>query len=259
MYVEDPIKALWYSPPGHGKTTLLGTAINDKRVSPMLLLEFEGGTRSIQSKIRKIKLEDLGEKKPTLDKIDVIQIREWQDFNIVYDFLLEGKHEYRSIGIDSLSEINYLNMSESLQLALKEDKRHDPDIPEQRDYLRSAGQMRRLVRFFRDLPIHVFLTATSTWSQDPQTRENKLWPALTGKLSFEVPGLVEIVGYLAVVEEDDRTERWLFVQPSGKFEAKDRTEGGRLGEYIIEPTIPKILDLIEGKERKEKTDDKVQS
>ena len=59
MFIEDAIKALWYAPPGHGKTTLLGTAVNDERVSPMLLLEFEGGTRSIQSKIRKIKLEEL--------------------------------------------------------------------------------------------------------------------------------------------------------------------------------------------------------
>ena len=150
-------------------------------------------------------------------------------------------------------------MDEALQLALKEDKRHDPDIPEQRDYLRSAGQMRRLVRFFRDLPIHVFFTASAAWLQDPQTRENKLWPSLTGKLAFEIPGLVEIVGYLAIVENEDKTERWLFTQPSGRFEAKDRTEGGKLGEYIIEPTIPKILDLIEGKNRKEKVDDKVQS
>jgi hypothetical protein len=258
VIMTEAIKALWYSPPGHGKTTLLGTAVGDKRVSPMLLLEFEAGTRSIESKIRKIKLEELGAKKPTIDKIDVVSIQTWADFDIAYDFLLEGNHDYKSVGLDSLSEINWLNMSEALRIAMTEDRKHDPDIPEQRDYLRSAGQIRKLVRFFRNLPLHVFFTSNAQWLQDPQTRDNKLWPSLTGKLAFEIPGLVEIVGYLAIVdEEDDKTSRWLFVQPTGRFEAKDRTEGGKLGEYIVEPTIPKIFDLIEGKEVKE--NDNVQS
>lgn len=249
MIVEDALKMLVYSPPGHGKTTLLGTGAGDPRISPMLILEFEGGTRSIKSKIRKIKLEKLGETEPTVDKIDVIQIQSWDDFDVVYDFLDSADHGYRSLGLDSLSEMNYLNMTEALALALREDKKHDPDIPEQRDYLRSAGQMRRLVRFFRDLPMHVFFTAGASTQQDPRTKEYKAWPSLTGKLTFEIPGLVEIVGYLAVVDVDgdgenpDTTERWLFVQPTGKFEAKDRTEGGMLGEYIENPTLPQIFDL----------------
>lgn len=249
--VEDPLKIMVYSPPGHGKTTLLGTGAGDKRISPMLILEFEGGTRSIKSKIRKIKLEELGEKAPTVEKIDVIQIQKWEDFEVVYDFLESVDHGYKSLGLDSLTEMNYLNMSEALALALREDKKHDPDIPEQRDYLRSAGQMRRLVRFFRDLPMNVFFTAGASTQQDPRTREYKAWPALTGKLTFEIPGLVEVVGYLAVVdldesadaEDQESTARWLFVQPTGKFEAKDRTEGGMLGEYIENPTLPQIFDL----------------
>lgn len=245
MNVEDPIKAMFYSPPGHGKTTLLGTAAGDPRLCPMLILEFEGGSRSISSKIRKLSLDQLGQK-PSIDKIDVVPIREWEDFNVAYDYLAENDHPYRSTSLDSLTEVNYLNMSEALIFAVREDKRHDPDIPEQRDYLRSAGQMRKLVRFFRNLPIHVFFTASAQMLQDPLTREQKAWPALAGKLAFEIPGLMEIVGYLAVVEDDNESSRWLFVQPSGRFEAKDRTEGGKLGEYIINPTLPHILDLIEG-------------
>ncbi len=247
MKVDDALKVLVYSPPGHGKTTLLGTAVGDPRISPMLLLEFEGGTRSIRSKVRKIELADLGKINPSIDVIDVVQIQQWKDFKIVYEFLDSTPHGYRSLGLDSLSEMNYLNMSEALQTALKEDKRRDPDIPEQRDYLRSAGQMRRLVRFFRDLPMHVFFTAGASIQQDPRSRESRAWPALAGKLAFEVPGLVEIVGYLAVVDlesDSSTTARWLFVQPTPKFEAKDRTEGGLLGEYIENPTLPKIFDLV---------------
>jgi hypothetical protein len=253
--MNDALKILWYSPPGHGKTTMLGTAVKDKRISPMLLLEFEAGIRSIESKVREIRLEDLGSKKPSIDKIDVVHIQTWADFDVAYEFLLEGNHEYKSVGIDSLSEVDYLSMGDALRVAQLEDRKHDPDIPEQRDYLRNASKIRKLIRFFRNLPLHVFFTANSKLEQDPLTRESKIWPALTGKLAFEVPGLVEIVGYLAVVEKDEDTnERWLFVQPTGRFEAKDRTEGGKLGQYIVEPTIPKILDLVEGnvKESKKK-------
>ena len=249
MYLEDPVKALFFSPAGHGKTVLLGSAAGDPRLCPMLLLEFEGGTRSIRSKINPTPLKDLGKKKPSIDKIDVIRIQEWEDFNIAY-YYLSGDHPYCSIGLDSLTEMAYLNMSETLTMALRSDSKHDPDIAEQRDYLRSYSQIRKLVRYFRDLPIHVFFTAGVQYLQDPRTKISKAWPQLTGKLAFEIPGLVEIMGYLALVEDNGLTSRCLFTQPTEKFEAKDRTEGGKLGLSIDSPTLPKILNLIGGKNDK---------
>lgn len=248
MIVEDPLKMIVYSPPGHGKTTLLGTAAGDPRLSPMLLIEFEGGTRSIRSKVKKISIDQLGKEKPKIDVIHTVEIRTWGDFDLVYDFLLTDANPYRSIGLDSLSEMNYLNMQTVLIDAGTQDKNRDLDVPEQRDYLRSASQMRRLVRYFRDLPMHVFMTSGAQQGQDPRTKTSMMMMSLTGKLVFEIPGLFDIVGYLAMVDQDDgATERWLFTQPTGRFDAKDRTEGGKLGEYIVNPTLPKILDLVEGK------------
>jgi len=248
MIVEDPLKMIVYSPPGHGKTTLLGTAAGDPRLSPMLLIEFEGGTRSIRSKVKKISIDQLGKEKPKVDVIHTVEIRTWGDFDLVYDFLLTADHPYRSIGLDSLSEMNYLNMQTVLLDAGIQDKNRDLDVPEQRDYLRSASQMRRLVRYFRDLPMHVFMTSGAQQGQDPRTKTSMMMMSLTGKLVFEIPGLFDVVGYLAMVDQEDgATERWLFTQPTGRFDAKDRTEGGKLGEYIVNPTLPKILDLVEGK------------
>lgn len=248
MIVEDPLKMIVYSPPGHGKTTLLGTAAGDPRLSPMLLIEFEGGTRSIRSKVKKISIDQLGKEKPKVDVIHTVEIRTWGDFDLVYDFLLTADHPYRSIGLDSLSEMNYLNMQTVLLDAGVQDKNRDLDVPEQRDYLRSASQMRRLVRYFRDLPMHVFMTSGAQQGQDPRTKTSMMMMSLTGKLVFEIPGLFDVVGYLAMVDQEDgATDRWLFTQPTGRFDAKDRTEGGKLGEYIVNPTLPRILDLVEGK------------
>ena len=248
MFVQDPLKLIVYSPPGHGKTTLLGSAAGDLRLCPMLLIEFEAGTMSIRSKITRLALNDLGKILPEQGQIHVVGIHRWQDFDQVYDFLLRDDQPYRSIGLDSLSEMNYLNLQTVLGDAVVADKKHDEDVLEQRDYLKSATQMRRLVRYFRDLPIHVFMTSGAQQGQDPRTKTQMMMLALTGKLAFEVPGLFDIVGYLAMVDQEDgTTERWLFTQPTGRFDAKDRTEGGLLGEYVADPTLPKILDIIEHK------------
>jgi hypothetical protein len=77
-------------------------------------------------------------------------------------------------------------------------------------------------------------------------------PNLTGKLVNEVPGLVDIVAYLAVIEEADEDQnpisfRSLLVQPTGRFMAKARDEDGRLGDAIDHPTLPIVMDLLEGK------------
>jgi len=253
MRIADPYKFLFYSPPGHGKTTLLGTAAGDERICPMLLLDFEAGTRSIGSKVVRIELNNLAKHKPTVDKITAVRILDWQDFDDVHEFLRDVEHGYRSVALDSLSEINYLNLTKTIDEAYRKDRKHDPDVAEQRDYLKSAGQMRRMVRNFRDLPLHVFFTALAQTAQDPISRATMSQPQLTGKLAFEIPGLVEVTGYMAVVEErqdsgEISTYRALLTDSTERYFAKDRTEGGKLGGFLADPTLPKIFDLLEGGE-----------
>jgi phage nucleotide-binding protein len=252
MTVTDPIKMLVYAPPGYGKTYLLGTAPPDKRLMPMVIADFEGGVRSIKSKAVTVPLEDLPKYKPTLDKIVVVRIKHWEDFDDLYDVLSSDDNPYNTLAIDSLSELNYLNLQENVAHAIKGDRGHDPDIPERQDYLRSSTQMRKLIRFFRDLPMNTIFTAQANEKENPQTKRMQAVPSLTGKLVNEIPGLVDIVAYLGLVDDEDEngdpfTYRSLLVQPSGRFMAKARDEDGRLGESIDKPTLPAILDLLDGK------------
>lgn len=245
--MDQFLKALIYSPAGHGKTVLLGTGAGDPRLSPMLIADFEGGVRSIASKIHLVKLAELGKAKPTLDKIDVVRIQSWNDFDDLYDFLDSDKNPYKSIGLDSLSEMNYLNLQTVVGQAATDNTRHDPDVAQQQDYLRSQAQMRKLIRFFRDLNMHVIFAAGALEAREPRTKKYQFRPALVGQLVKEIPGLVDTLGYLAIVEEENgNTYRALFVQPTERFMAKDRSEGGKLGEYIVNPTLPMILDILEG-------------
>ena len=253
-YVEDPLKFIVYAPPGQGKTVLLSSCSEDERTWPCVFADFEAGLKSVRSKVRRLVLPGkrsnpkgypvLGTVKPVPGKMDVVQIKEWEDFEVLAEYIGNVEaHPYKAILFDSLSEMNYLNMNQVLEGATKVDLKHDIDILEQRDYLRSSNQMRKMIRFFRDLDMHIIFSAAAQQMDNPQTKLKMWFPKLTGGLALEVPGLIDVMGYLGVLDDGSR---FLQVQPTTKFIAKDRTEGGLLSPGIMNPTITSILDLAEG-------------
>jgi len=232
------IKALIYSPVGHVKTTLLGTAAGDPRLTPALILDFEGGIDAIASKVTPLP-DDM---RVETGRLSVRRVREWEDFQEIHD-QLRRENPFRLVAIDSLTETNYLLVQTVLARAVSNNPRHDPDVLEQMDYQRVAVWMRRLIRVYRDLDCHIVMTALAQDVQDPMTRQFESRPALTGKLAVEIPALFSTVGYLGVV--GDEGERHLLTQPRGRFLAKDRSEGAKLGGDLPNPTLPEILDRLE--------------
>lgn len=237
------VKALFFAPGGHGKTHLLGTAQEDERTYPMLFLDFEGGEDTLVG----------------LD-IDVVAIRSWPDYDEVYDILVSGKHwklpgstlregeKYKSIGLDSISETHIWALLSVLarNAHRREDSEtRDPDALEQRDYGIASTQMRRLMRDFRDLPMHVFYTSGSK-----EVRERKIGmvkvPALAGQMADEAVHIPSVVGYLAIAPNEDTGEddRILVLKGQG-FRTKVRTPWGvRVPPEIEDPSIGKLLDVL---------------
>jgi AAA domain-containing protein len=224
-------KTLIFSPPGNGKTTLLGTAQEDERTAPMLLMDFEGGTESLDG----------------LD-IDVAVIRSWSDYEEAYEMLMDGNHGYKSLGIDSISETHIFAL---LNILEKEGPtRKDPELLEQRDYGKATVQMRKLLRSFRDIPMHVFFTAHSKEVELPRQGRVQL-PSLAGQMAEEVVGLMSVVGYLAEFEEANEStneaevHRTLLLKNFPKFRTKARTPWRvDIADEIIDPTITDLLDAL---------------
>lgn len=230
-------KALFFSPAGHGKTHLLGTAQEDERTSPMLLLDFEGGHETLAG----------------LD-IDVAEIRSWDDYSEAYEILSDPESPYKSVGVDSASETHTWALLTILdkQVARREGSgARDPDLLEQGDYGKGATQMRRLLREFRDLPMHVFFTAGAKEVEERGVGKVKV-PALTGQMAEEIVHLMSIVGYLALTpsEEDSSVqERLLLLQGYPGFRTKVRSPWKFIApDELEEPSITKLLDSLEFKQ-----------
>lgn len=219
-------KVLIFSPPGHGKTRLLGTAQLDERTSPMAFLNFEGGDQTLVG----------------LD-IDVFDMRDMEDYKEAKKMLRDPKTPYRSVGIDSVSETQVAGF---LSLLEKDKNRADSDLLAQQDWGVSLVQMRRFVRDFKWLPMHTFFTALA--KDDVVSRVGQVKaPAIQGAFQYDLPGVVDVVAYLALDEAKDGTvERYLLLNSAPKFSVKSRTPWNVVvpPEIGPDPTITDLLDVL---------------
>lgn len=172
----------------------------------------------------------------------VVIVREYADMAKAYEWLNAGQHPFRSLGIDSISEIqsrcrDQLTASGQMSQQLWGDLLYEMD---------------KLVRGFRDLTEHprnpieaVILTAMT------QMKDGKYRPYVQGALQVKLPYFLDVIGYLYVATEQDpgdptktlEPERRLLVNPHDMFEAGERVQG-RLPNPVRNPTIPEMLALV---------------
>jgi hypothetical protein len=228
------LNLLIYGDYGIGKTVLLGSASVVEAMSPLLLLDYEGGTESLRR---------------TYPDVDVLRVTTWEDMQKVYDELHRtGGKGYKTIGLDSLSEIQKFSMYDIMEKrsvdALARGDDVDPDIPGIREWGKNIEQTRKFVRAFRDLPVHTIFTALSKDDKDPRNGKRKTLPSLSGRVAQEVPAFLDVVVYYYMKRVGDQEKRMLLCNATEGNTAKDRT--GRLPQVLEEPTMTKIFEYILG-------------
>lgn len=220
-------KVLIHSPAGHGKTHLLGTAQEDPRTFPMAFLNFEGGEQTLAG----------------LD-IDVFDIRDSKDYDEVYKDLRREDSPYNSVGVDSITETQISALLEIL--GTDKVNRADPDQLAQQDWGIILVRMRRIVRqYVKMLPMHVFMTALSKDEMVARVGSVKA-PQMQGAFASELPGILDVVAYLGLEEDEDGdTQRVLLLHSNPKFSVKARTPWGtEVPAEIIDPTITSLMDAL---------------
>lgn len=234
------LNLLVFGEPGAGKTYLSGTAQDHPKTSPVLILDVEGGTVTLRER----------------PDIDVVQVRSIEQIvEIHYKLYQENNGYYKTVVIDSLTELQKLDMSDIMRELVQRRPDRDPDVPDVREWGKTGNHMRKIVRGFRDLPMNTILTALVDPYKDSSGKV-VLYPNLPGKMRTELAGFFDVVGYLYTRPSDEGEDIDRIIQFTGtqNLIAKDRTAS--LGHYMENPTIPAMFDLIHSTNDKGKGNNK---
>lgn len=259
------LNMLIYGKHGAGKTTLFASAVDCEGMDDVLVITAEGGTVVFEDNDRIAAYEGL----------DILKVDRIEQFQKAYEFvkahcsLREAGNEdglrqlqdmvlpadedgsdrlrkYRTVIIDSLSEIEALNLSKILNLdALGLDAGDDMEVAGFPQFRKNMHIMQRIVRQFRDLPIHVLVTCSQAYEKDERNVYHYS-PKLTGQLRDIIQGFFDVVGWLVVGQKPDESTpgpRRLFVQPQAspaKADAKCRLAAYKQ-DFFDNPTMADIM------------------
>lgn len=222
---------LIYGDSGTGKTTLAGSADEVPSMRPVLFVDIEGGTESLRG--------------PYPD-VETVRVTTWKEMQQVYDVLHSGEHDYRTVVLDSLTEIQKFNMYTIMESVVQKRPDLDIDVPSMREWGRNLEQMRKFVRGFRDLEMHTIFTALNMTDKDQKTGQITMKPQLSGKLANEVAAFLDIVAYYYVKQigdgEDAEFKRLLLTQKTDAQVAKDRS--GSLPMIVEYPTMKMLHEFM---------------
>jgi AAA domain len=233
-----PLKLVVFGESGVGKSYLCDTA-----PGPRLILDAEGGTLFTPSS--KIPWDPRGPI-PALGPDDsaVVYITKYDDLERAFQWLPTGQHPFRSVIIDSLSELQKRCVDVIAGTAAMQ----------QSDYGTLLRKIEAHVRSFRDLTMNpvrmIEVIALTAGSREKGLKDPVIRPLLLGQMAEQLAYFVDVQGYLTnIVGPDGGIERKLQVVPINNVAAKDRT--GRLGISVTNPTIPGMQTMIWGPERQE--------
>lgn len=220
------LNILIYGPAGAGKTYLAGTAQDHPETSPVLFLDIEGGTTTLRKR----------------KDIDVVRIDNTARLNEVYEMVaMDTEGSYRTVVLDSLTELHSVIMGNVMKQRLEKRPDLAGEPPGMKEWGLAGDKLKTVVRAFRDLPLNTIIIALDKTDKDENGKVS-IAPALPGQLSMNIPGFLDIVGYMTANDEEDEIVRRLQTQKTRKVIAKDRT--GVLAPVIESPSIPLIFEQI---------------
>jgi hypothetical protein len=246
-------KALIYGQAGSGKTRLSATAELDERLAPALMLEAFGNP---------ISLGDY----PKIP--DILTVEKMADFNPVYNWLAEGqkkdaqfakdfdlKPPYKTVIVDGLTEVQRFVMN-----MIRNEEDLDPGklvkLMDWPGFNRLLGTMLNWANHFVSLDMNVILTSLEKVESQKVYSKPLLWGQSGNELCGYVHQVVRLTTQLAapkvylrdpndpvIVRGEDKTNNVALFRETPTYYAKDQY--GIPVEHMTDPTLGKILDLIE--------------
>ncbi len=232
MTYDKRWRLLLFGDPKTGKTSLAETA-----PGPRLILDAEGGTDWLASETVEWDPLDGPPPKPKKGQSVVVHVTDWELLERVNNWLQKGKHPFRSVILDSLTELQ------------KQAKRAVSDKGMRiQDWGTLYDKMDPVLREIRDLtkakdsPVEcVVIVALSN------VKDEKAVPDIQGSMARSLAGQMDTIGYPRVgsMNADGTQDRELVVDPRKGVTAGDRTKVLRRGfQGIIPITIDDDDDTL---------------
>jgi phage nucleotide-binding protein len=234
----DPyLKVLLYGRNGMGKTRFACTA-----PKPLLIDIQEKGTKSVRN----------------YKDVEVFPAKSWKEVVWAYWFLRAGGHDYESVILDTITGMQNVCMVQVLKESEDRDPTKDPKTASQRDWGKLAQLMKEQLLNFRNLDMHVIFTAQErTYDNEEEERMERV-PDLSPGSRATATACVDIIGRIykkerrTAVKGGKERVKWetrVLFGPHDDFATKDQT--GVLKRIEVEPTIPDILERMNGNSTQE--------
>lgn len=254
---------LLYGSPGCGKTFLAGTAVSVPEMRDVLLLDNDGGSRTVRNKEKYAGIEILSMIGcSTTEYHDVFKwlSKDSKTPGTVVEGLksLGDPARFKTIIVDNLGSLHW-NTLQNVLTSIQRNRADDESLS-QADYGTARSRMKNLMgllaKFSEITGVTFIFTSHVEIDRTEYETVSKMRPALSGKLGFEIPGDLPIVGYIEVSsgrkkigqasEAQKGGERVIHFDPSvnHKLEVKDQSE--LLGSSIVNPTMAKIYSRLNG-------------
>lgn len=218
-----------------GKSTLSSTA-----PPPVLVLDAEGSWKFIP--VRKKHWDPMSEPIPRYDgtwEACVVTITQWAQVEMIYRHLTQAQHDFVSVVIDSITEIqrrlkSNLKGTEAMQI---------------QDWGQLLTKMDSTIRQFRDLTLLPIPVRCVVMIAETRESSGKWKPYMQGQIGVSLPYLVDICGYLYVAMAPDengqptKKVRKLWIGPHPQFESGERVQG-TLPDDVESPNIAEMMKTI---------------
>jgi hypothetical protein len=231
------LNTMIYGESGVGKTLLGGMAAFVPEMSPLLVIDIEGGTHTLSHL-------DTDQILVVPDPDEQRALR-WTDIQKIYDDLYRGRHPFKTVMVDSGTEAQALNIGHLL--GYDEKINIAADLPKFDEWNETTTQMRRFFRAFRDLKMHFICTALTYESPDPRSAKSDhprmiIRPSFTQKLRSEVPAFFDTVLYMYSKVNGPANTRYVQTDKDNYVSAKCRIPG--IKRAIQDPTIEGMYDML---------------
>lgn len=232
--VEERLTLLVHAASKVGKSTLSSTV-----PLPALVLDAEGSWRFVP--LRKKYWDPFTEPIPQWDgtwDVCVVHVRQWDVIDLVYAYVTQYPHQFVSIVMDSITEIQRRCRNALTQSAGSEQMKIQ-------QWGTLLARMDKVIRDYRDLtliktlPIRCVMFIAETREQSGKWR-----PYMQGQIQTSLPYWVDICGYMFPQWRFDATgqptgiDRMLFIGLHQQFESGNRVQGTLPDVIYVPPVNP---------------------